>query len=57
MTRTDPDHTLPEDLDFHDDVRDTTDGPSVVETVATTATGMAVGVGALWFLAPICFVC
>jgi hypothetical protein len=33
------------------------EGPSVTETVATTATGIAVGGAALWFLAPICFVC
>lgn len=33
------------------------DEPSAVETVATAATGMVLGGAALWFLAPICFVC
>lgn len=45
------------DAERRDPVEDTTDEPGVVETVATTATGMVLGGAALWFLAPICFVC
>jgi hypothetical protein len=45
------------DAERSDQVQDAADEPSVVETVATTATGMVLGGAALWFLAPICFVC
>ncbi|MFP5579460.1 MAG: hypothetical protein ACLGIZ_14705 [Acidimicrobiia bacterium] len=31
--------------------------PTITESVATTLTGMVVGGAAIWFLAPICFVC
>ena len=40
-----------------DEMDRTADEPTVIETVATTATGMVLGGAALWFLAPICFVC
>lgn len=53
-----PTETPPDsEAERRDDVQDTTDEPSVVETVATAATGMVLGGAALWFLAPICFVC
>lgn len=55
MTRTDT-HPTP-GAEHSDDVKSHADDPSVVETVATTATGMVLGGAALWFLAPICFVC
>ena len=54
MTCTDPRPTLDDDQQA-DDPRP--EGATVTETVVTTATGMAVGMAALWFLAPICFVC
>ena len=54
MTRTDT-HPTP-DAERSDE-KSNTEEPTVVETVATTAAGMVVGGAALWFLAPICFVC
>ncbi|MCO8126863.1 hypothetical protein NHL50_06560 [Acidimicrobiia bacterium EGI L10123] len=52
-TETDP----TSDAERREGVEGTTDEPSVVETIATTATGVALGGAVLWFLAPICFVC
>lgn len=31
--------------------------PSITESVVTTVTGVTLGGAAVWFLAPICFVC
>lgn len=55
MTATEPHPTS--DADRRDRVEGTADEPSVVETITTTAAGVALGGAVLWFLAPICFVC
>lgn len=47
----------PGDTSTDDEAARDGDEPGAIETVATAATGMVLGGAALWFLAPICFVC
>ncbi|HSP04180.1 MAG TPA: hypothetical protein VLR27_11790 [Acidimicrobiales bacterium] len=56
MTTTETPPT-PGDAPTEDEAARPGDEPGAVETVATAATGMVLGGAALWFLAPICFVC